>query len=144
MSEARPAGERASTATPSWVRARAAATPGGAASDLLNTISRGMCCNSKDSRSAFGDLDLLFVARVAGVDDVQEQVGVGGLLEGGAEGRDEVLGQVADEAHGVGDDHLAVGLAVAVLGREDEAARARVEGGEELVLGEHRRRPSGC
>ncbi len=74
---------------------------------------------------------------IAGVDDVQEQVGVGGLLERGAEGGEEVLGQVADEADGVGDDDLALAAARPAAAQR---ARAGVERGEELVLGEDVRR----
>jgi hypothetical protein len=54
-------------------------------------------------------LDLLVEPRVGGVDDVQQEVGVAELLERRAERGDEVLRQVADEADGVGDDHLALG-----------------------------------
>ena len=49
--------------------------------------------------------------RIARVDDVEQQVGVGRLLEGGAEGGEEVLRQIADEADRVGDDDLALARA---------------------------------
>ena len=75
-------------------------------------------------------------SRVGGVDDVQQQVGVGQLFERGAEGGDQVLRQVGDEADGVGDHHLA-------LAREAQAAAGRVEGHEELVRGLDRRCRSG-
>ena len=61
-----------------------------------------------------------------GVDDVQQQRRVGELLERGAEGGDEVRGEVADEPDGVGDDDLA-------LAREAQPARRGVEGREHLV-----------
>jgi hypothetical protein len=67
---------------------------------------------------------------VRAVDDVQQQVGVGDLLEGRAEGLDKLVGSCPDEADGVGEGVLA---AVGGLG----AAHGRVEGGEELVLDEH-------
>ena len=68
--------------------------------------------------------------RVGGVDDVEEQIRAGGLLQGRAEGFDELVGQVADESDGVGvgeDD------AVGGLGLTD----GRVEGGEQGVLHHH-------
>jgi hypothetical protein len=40
-----------------------------------------------------------------GVDDVDEEVGEDGFFEGGAEGLDEIVGQIADEADGVGEQH---------------------------------------
>ena len=61
---------------------------------------------------------------------MQEEVGVAQLLERGAERRHQVGRQVADEAHRVGDDHLA-------LAREAQPPRGRVERREQLVLDEH-------
>ena len=49
------------------------------------------------------------------------------LLEGGAEGGHQIRREVADEAHGVGHDHLAVA-------REAQPARGGVERREQLVL----------
>ncbi len=40
--------------------------------------------------------------RAGGIDHVQQQVGVGGFLQRGLEGVDQLVRQVADEAHGVG------------------------------------------
>src|SRR5690606_27960744 len=40
---------------------------------------------------------------VGGVDDVEDDVGLGDLLQRGAERLDELVGQVADEADGVGE-----------------------------------------
>ena len=42
-----------------------------------------------------------------GIDDMQHQVGVGGLLQRGAEGGDERVRQPIDEADGVGHEQLA-------------------------------------
>ena len=61
---------------------------------------------------------------------MDEQVGVGRHLEGGAEGLDQLVGQLADEADGVGEQH---GLAAGQL----EPPGGGVEGGEEPVLDEH-------
>ena len=47
--------------------------------------------------------DLLVAIGVRGVDDVQQQVGLGGLGERRAERGDQVVRQVADEADGVGE-----------------------------------------
>ena len=62
----------------------------------------------------------------AGVDDVDEQIGLGHHLQGALEGLDEAVGQTADESDRVGHED---GLTT----REREAARGRVEGGEEPV-----------
>ena len=81
-------------------------------------------------------LDLRVAVRCAGVDHVQQEVGLGGLGERGAEGGDEVVRQVADEADGVG-QHDA-GAAVGHV----HAAQRRVERGEQLVGGVARARRS--
>ena len=67
------------------------------------------------------------MVRVGDVDDVQQQVGACGFFEGGGEGGDEFVRQVADEADGVSHED---GLRSGVV----EFAPGRVEGGEELVL----------
>ena len=64
------------------------------------------------------------------VDDVDEQVGVGGHLERGLERLDQLVGQLADEADGVGEQHR---LAAGQL----EPAGGGVERGEEPVLDQH-------
>ncbi len=72
---------------------------------------------------------VLFDIGAAGVDDVEEEIGEDGFFEGGFEGFDESVGEIADEADGVGEeDVLAVG--------EFAAAGGGIEGGEELVFGE--------
>ena len=91
---------------------------------------RGLSEQAEGLEDLLHRLHLRVVRRVGGVDDVQEQVGVVQLLERGAEGGDQILRQVADEADGVGDDDLAL------LG-EAQAAAGGVERGEELVLDEH-------
>ena len=60
---------------------------------------------------------------------VQQQRGVVDLLQRGAERRHQVLRQVADEAHRVGQDVLG-------LVREAQPSRRRVQRREELVLRE--------
>ena len=58
---------------------------------------------------------------------MEQQIRVAQLLEGRVEGGHQVGGQVADEAHRVGDDDFA-------LARETQTARDRVEGREHLVF----------
>ena len=75
------------------------------------------------------DLVVALVRRA--VDHVQDQVGVGGLGQRRPERGDEVVRQVADEAHGVGeDDRRRV--------RHVDLAQRRVERREQLVGGERR------
>ena len=69
------------------------------------------------------------VVRVRPVDHVQQQVGLGRLFQGGAEGGEEVMGQALDEAHRVGEQDPGPALQTDGPGRG-------VEGGEELVLDE--------
>ena len=71
-------------------------------------------------------LDLLVEVRRGGVGHVQDDVGVGHLLQRRAERLHEVVRQLADEPHGVGDRRPAAA-------RELELARGRVERREQLV-----------
>ena len=64
---------------------------------------------------------------MGGIDDVQHEVGPGDLLQGGAEGLNELVGQVAHETDGVG---KGVGAPFGGLGPPDGG----VEGGEQGVL----------
>ena len=70
---------------------------------------------------------------VGGVDDLEQDVGARDLLERGAERVDQLVRQLVDEAHRVGDDHR---LAVAELHRP----AGGIERGEEAVLGARRLR----
>ncbi len=74
-------------------------------------------------------LDLLGVARVGGIDHVQQQIGVARFLQRGGKGIHQGVRQVADEAHGVGQRDAAPDLAQVHL------ARGGVERGKELVGG---------
>ena len=74
-------------------------------------------------------LDLMEDIGVTHVDDVEEEVGVAGLGEGGMERGDEVMGEVADEADGIGEEGAATTVDVPESG-------AGVEGGEESVFDE--------
>ena len=74
----------------------------GAASILLTTNSSGAAwpsCSATTSRSTCPHrVDLPHRVGVGAVDDVQEQVGVGDLLQRRAERLDELVRQVPDEA----------------------------------------------
>ena len=77
-------------------------------------------------------LHLLGCVGVRDVDHVHEHRRLVDLLQRGAERGDQQGGQVVDEADGVGEQHLpATG--------NRAAASGGIEGGEELVLGHHRR-----
>jgi hypothetical protein len=45
---------------------------------------------------------MLLERRVRGIDDVDEDIGLGQLLERGAKGGDQLVRQLANEADGVG------------------------------------------
>ena len=67
---------------------------------------------------------------VGGIDHVQQQVGIGRLLQRGLKGVDQAVRQVADEAHGVRQRHRAPGpLPIAQV----QLARGGVERGKQLV-----------
>ena len=63
------------------------------------------------------------------VDYMKQQHGVAQFFEGGVEGRYEFVGQVANETHGVRDDHLA-------FSGKAQASTHRIEGCEHLVFDE--------
>mmetsp|Transcript_26705 Transcript_26705/g.83651 ORF Transcript_26705/g.83651 Transcript_26705/m.83651 type:complete len:604 (-) Transcript_26705:37-1848(-) len=73
---------------------------------------------------------LLLPVGVAGVDAVHDHVGLLHLLERRAEGRHELRGQLLDEAHGVGEEHVRVHLQRG----QAHAARRGVQRREEHVL----------
>ena len=66
------------------------------------------------------------------IQDVDQQVRNDHLLQRRLECLHKSVGQPADEPHRVGDQHLAVS-------RKHQLAGGRIEGREELVLGEHMR-----
>jgi len=74
-------------------------------------------------------LDLRVGIRVGGIDDVEQEIGVGDLLERRMEGLDELMREPAHEPDGVGDERR-----VAVV--EIETADGRIERGEQPVLDE--------
>ena len=92
-------------------------------------------CSGTDERVDLGEhdphrVDLGHRVGVGGVDDVQDQVAAGDLLQRRAERLDQLVGQVPDEADGVGERVLAP---VGGLG----PAHRRIQGGEQRVLDQH-------
>ena len=71
-------------------------------------------------------LDLLIALGLVGVDHVQQEVGVARLLQRGTKGLDQLVRQMADEAHGIG-KHDRTDIA------DFNASQRRVERGEQLV-----------
>ena len=109
-------------------RRRSPSAPGYRRSALLNAVRRGLSPAPSSSSTVWTVARCSVAWVVRGIDDLDQHVGAGDLLERGAERVDQLVGQLVDEAHGVGDDR---GLAVAQL----HLARGRVEGREQLVLG---------
>jgi hypothetical protein len=79
---------------------------------------------------AFDGVHLVEKTRVAGIDDVDEEIGFAEFLEGGFEGFDNGVRELFDETHRVGEEELLVVW-------EDELPGGGVERGEELVGGVH-------
>ena len=75
---------------------------GGSASILLKTSTCGTAAGADFMQHALHFLDLLRMVRVGGVHHVQQQVGIGRLLQRGLESVDQAVRQVADEADRVG------------------------------------------
>src|SRR5712692_821892 len=85
-------------------------------------------------------LRLLLVLRIARVDDVEEKIGLLQLLQRGAESSHQIARQVADEPHGVGDDHfprMAPAFGRRPLAGKLEPPRGGIEGGEEPPRSQH-------
>ena len=109
-------------------RRRRRARPCSTRSALLNATSRGLSPAPSSSRTVW---TVARCSRRWGSDastTSMQDVGPVDLLERRPERVDELVRQLVDEAHGVGDDR---GLAVAEL----DLARGRVERREQLVLG---------
>ncbi len=95
---------------------------------LLYTAICGSPSTPTDSSTSFTCADALGAFRVGGVDHVQQQVRLAGLLQRRAEGRHQLVRQVAHEADGVRERNLEAR-------REVQPAHGRVEGREQLVGG---------
>ena len=81
-------------------------------------------------------LDLLHALWLMGVDHMQQQVGVARLFERSPKCLDQLVRQMANEAHGIGQHDRPQVV-------ELQAAQGRVEGGEQLVLRQDRLRRRG-
>src|ERR1700726_3569052 len=77
---------------------------GGDAVALVEDRDHAAALDSELVQDLVGDSHLVVPLGVAAVDDVQHQVGGGDLAQGAAEGGDEVMRELADEADGVGED----------------------------------------
>ena len=78
-------------------------------------------------QGAGGDVHVHLVVRIRAVDDLEYQVGIDCLLERRAEGVDEVVREVVNEADGVGQEEVAVAA-------RGDLPDGSVEGREEHVL----------
>ena len=114
-------------------RCSRASTSGSAASALLITTISGTSAGADLGEHLAHRGDLALRVGVRAVDHVQDQVGVGDLLQRRAERLDQLVGQVPDEADGV-----AHRVDPAVRG--GRTTRGRVERREQRVLDQHARR----
>ena len=115
-----------------WARSTSRNERSGTRSALLSTRSVGWSSRPELGEHLDDGPDLLLGLGAGGVDDVQQQVGLAGLLERRLERGDQGVRQVADEADRVGEQGLPAPL-------EPPLAGAGVERGEELVLDQHAR-----
>ena len=129
----RPAPVRAEIETASSVPGRRVGSPSSASDggELVALVEHAQHPGRLDAEALehlLGHLHLLAPPRMAAVDHVEHQVGLGDLAEGAAEGRDQVVGELADEADGVGEDDRPGPLQAA-------PAQPRVQRGEQAVGG---------
>ena len=99
------------------------------ASALLTTSSSGRVSAPISAQHGVDGVDLALEVGGRPVDHVDDEVGLEHHLEGGPERLDHLVGQLADEADRVGQQHR-------LAARQVELAGPRVEGGEEAVLDE--------
>ena len=95
-------------------------------SSLLKTRIRGLSPAPSSSRTVLHRLLLGDEVRIRGVHHLEQQIGAQHLLQRGAEGVDQVVGQLVDEAHRIGQDDLAVRL-------ERDPPRGGIQGRERHV-----------
>ena len=99
--------------------------------DLVEEEAAGHGLRADLAEHGAGHLELAAEGGVGRVGQVEEERRLERLVEGAAERGHQVVGELLDEAHGVGDQDARLGLGV-------ERAHRRVEGGEELVRHQHR------
>ena len=96
---------------------------------LIEDVEGRLTACAQVLQKCLGDLQLVCALGIGGIQQKQDDIGVDRLLQSGAEGRDQMVGELTDEADGVGEeDGLSPG--------EGEFSRGGVQGGEELVLGQ--------
>ena len=101
----------------------------GKAVNLVEHHQRGFAGGGNLVQDGVDGGDLFLGLGMADVDDVEKQVGLDDFFEGGLEGFDKAVGELLDEADGVGQQHV-------LVGGQLEAAGGGVEGGEKFVFGE--------
>ena len=97
--------------------------------DLIEDQQRRFAIAAQLLEHAVDGGDLLLGLGIAGIDDVQQEPGLTGFLQGRLERGDEMVRQIADEADRVAQQHPAPI-------RQPPLPGARVERGKELVLGQ--------
>ena len=98
--------------------------------DLVERQERVLLLDAQFGEHAAHRADLLVDQRTGGIGDMEQQIGLPGLLERGAEARDQPVRQVADEADRVAQEHRSPA-------RQPPAPCAGVERREELVFSQH-------
>ena len=96
--------------------------------DLVEDQKLILLAQAQLAEDAVDGLHLLLEIFIGHVNHLEQQIALLKLLEGGLEGIDELLGQIVNEAYGVGDDQLRA------IGKVDGAGGGP-QRGEELVLG---------
>ena len=79
----------------------------GAAVDLIEDVDAGSLLGTQLHNQLLHYLSLLPPLRVGSVDDVEQQIGVRQLLQGGLESLHQMVGQLADEAYRIAEEHCA-------------------------------------
>ena len=95
---------------------------------LVEDVDAGQISRPQLPDEVLHHLRLLLPPRVGDVDDVQQQIGILQLLQGGLEGLHQLMGELADKSHGVADHHV---QSVA----DGELAGCGVQRVEEAVVG---------
>ncbi len=99
---------------------------------LVEDHQRGLAAGTDFLEHAVDGKNLLFGLGMAEIHDVQEQFRLHDFFQRGLEGFDEAMGELADEADGVGVKDV-------LVGGQTEAARGGIERGEHHVLRERGR-----
>lgn len=109
--------------------------------DFVEDVDGGGVFQVELGEDVFDFGDFLRHVWVACVDDVEDEIGVDGFVEGGAESLDELGWKVLDESDGVGEEDGGGGrkrigyrvLSIESAGGDPHFSHARIEGGEKFV-----------